>query len=591
MTAAADPDSERLISQMLVDDLSFLEDQAAAEAFQIAHMMASSKSVDEDEQQPIDMSHDLTLTTTEMDLLVALRSVADDSMEVADAAYAQSIYNESDAEITRDYQAALKVAAEERRTNLDHAFALRLEAVRDAGTDDTDIEMMKDADQVLGKAAVENIFAEDLNSKGKERGKGKNPGEEEAEDPTPPAPTSIDDLSNAALLQLDFDQSDQPRLLKCGICQEPFLQTKNPYNAAQTPNSSNRISFGQVFPCPGAHGYCIDCTTSYLRSKLEDGGSDRIVFPIRCPECSPLIWQMDDDTAASVLTPDLLEVWHHQKLLESIPKFWCPAARCSELIATDDEMEGVQAACPSCQTQICVACRSTWHNDLTCEEYQDLPENERMPEDRAVLELARAENWRRCPSCHVIVELTQGCNHMICACKFEFCFRCLSDWKGKCTSVPACALFDEEMLLNQRDRGQPRAAAAPPLVVNIPPQAPAVRLGQFRYQMEDDYSAQLSWVGIPGSTKTGHAFTGAMVRGLTCGYCNARLNSLRDLRLHLANPNQHPVYACCGKFFKTRSHYDQHCRSIVRTGHRNNMERAQELPQYYVNDRPPWYQL
>lgn len=109
-------------------------------------------------------------------------------------------------------------------------------------------------------------------------------------------------------------------ILTCGICQEPFLQTRNPFKASQTPNSSSRVTFGQVFPCPGSHGYCIDCTTSYIRDKLEDGGSDRIVFPIRCPECSPLVWQMDDETAAAVLSPDLLDVWHHQKLLESLPK-------------------------------------------------------------------------------------------------------------------------------------------------------------------------------------------------------------------------------------------------------------------------------
>ncbi|KAG9003806.1 hypothetical protein FRB93_010822 [Tulasnella sp. JGI-2019a] len=75
-----------------------------------------------------------------------------------------------------------------------------------------------------------------------------------------------------------------------------------------------------------------------------------------------------------------------------------------------------------------------------------------MPEDRAVLELARAQQWRRCPSCRVIVELTQGCNHITCTCRSEFCFRCGSDWRGQCTSNPPCALWEEDMLLEANAR-------------------------------------------------------------------------------------------------------------------------------------------
>ena len=35
--------------------------------------------------------------------------------------------------------------------------------------------------------------------------------------------------------------------------------------------------------------------------------------------------------------------------------------------------------------------------ELTCEEYQALPLNERAPEDLAFTELAKKEKWRRCP--------------------------------------------------------------------------------------------------------------------------------------------------------------------------------------------------
>ncbi|KAG9036096.1 hypothetical protein FRB95_009884 [Tulasnella sp. JGI-2019a] len=641
-----DSETERLIAQMLMEDLAFIEDQAVAESFQVTQAIVTSQTASGviPDANPIGS---------------AAKWLDPETTFVTNAPHVKSTPSGSDAATIRDYQAALKLAAEERKSNLDYAYAKHLQAMLDA--DETDLDNIPDADELLSKDILEGILAQDLNRTGKERETGKGRATDTSSPSSPisrPLP-----LPKAA-----------SGILTCGICQEPFLQTKNPYKASQTPNSSSRIIFGQVFPCPGAHSYCIDCATSYIRGKLEGGGSDRIVFPIRCPECSPLVWQMDDETAASVLSPDLMDMWHHQRLLESLPKFWCPSARCSELIATDDEMEGVQASCPSCQTQICVACRSTWHTDLTCEEYQELPENERMPEDLAVLELARAENWRRCPSCHVIVELTQGCNHITCTCKFEFCFRCLSDWKGKCSSVPPCDLWDEEMLLNQSERerlrppprpplppapalARPQAPApappppppnpvaaraaeggpvirnwrdflgpplppapAPPLPnpiaaraaeggpvmrnwhdllrpqprpVTIPPPPPPVvppqlaplpihlfqglGTGPIHHRNDERDTTELGWVRDPTQIKANHSFTGTMIRGLTCGYCNSRLNSLEDLRNHLANTTTHPVFACCGKFFKKDAHYDQH-RGSGGCLRRNTVERGRKAP-------------
>lgn len=100
-------------------------------------------------------------------------------MAAADVAYVQSICSVADAAVTRDYQAALKIAAQERyeplhheqtldylfndhhylrRSNLDHAFATRLQAVHNAGTSNIDTAPMKDADHVLGMDAVESIL-------------------------------------------------------------------------------------------------------------------------------------------------------------------------------------------------------------------------------------------------------------------------------------------------------------------------------------------------------------------------------------------------------------------------------------------------
>jgi hypothetical protein len=49
-----------------------------------------------------------------------------------------------------------------------------------------------------------------------------------------------------------------------------------------------------------------------------------------------------------------------------------------------------------------------------------------------------------------------------------------------------------------------------------------------------------------------------MIRNLSCGYCEIRLNSLADLRYHLLHVRHHPIYACCGRFFRRRQDFERH---------------------------------
>ncbi|RHN67220.1 putative transcription factor C2H2 family [Medicago truncatula] len=44
--------------------------------------------------------------------------------------------------------------------------------------------------------------------------------------------------------------------------------------------------------------------------------------------------------------------------------------------------------------------------------------------DKKFLELAKRERWKRCPSCSIYVERINGCNHMMCRCGSDFCYKC-----------------------------------------------------------------------------------------------------------------------------------------------------------------------
>lgn len=197
----------------------------------------------------------------------------------------------------------------------------------------------------------------------------------------------------------------------CGICGDAFQDTHSPLLASLSANSSTRLPFGLRLPCPDRHPYCVGCLSQYIVSKLDPDGiggapAEQIISPIRCPECPLGQWGdgVQDDVAERVLTRDSIVLWvgnrymstcfvlkheqHHRKLLDSLPRYYCPNKQCSALVQLHEETSEPRGICPSCRTTICIPCRTQWHDsklqtvcfilhswwvlraDLTCEEYQ-----------------------------------------------------------------------------------------------------------------------------------------------------------------------------------------------------------------------------
>ncbi|KAI0674525.1 hypothetical protein C8Q78DRAFT_1015358 [Trametes maxima] len=405
--------TELLIAKMLEDDMRALENARAAEELQLSEAMQSSALAAgrfPRRVQPV------SLGVSDED--VAFDILSSEILANKDAAIAQAMQHAEDSNVIASKQYAQKLAAAEKKCALDAEFARRLQEAMNNGEEDID---MRDAESVLGQDVIEDIMANDLNAKGKGKGR-----QDAAPPPYYESHVKKEEMTSPGLYPI------------CGICMEPFQATHSPAAAARTANSSSRLQFGTYLPCPREHAYCISCLNGYIHSKLDPEGNgtgtslNAVVFPIRCPECSLAEWPagIPDVVAERVLSEKGMVLWHHQKLLDSLPRHYCPNPRCSALVQLDEDSEDPQALCPSCNSLICVPCRVVWHDDLTCEEYQALPLDDRSPEDQKALQLIKAENWRRCPSCAFIVELALGCNHITCRCKTEFCFKC------GCTSPP-----------------------------------------------------------------------------------------------------------------------------------------------------------
>lgn len=157
--------------------------------------------------------------------------------------------------------------------------------------------------------------------------------------------------------------------------------------------------------------------------------------------------------------------------------------------------------------------------------------------------------------------------------------------RKRCTRNPACELWDEDMLLEererQRERRQPPAIAVIELQHQAVPPPPYVEhdAGVHQGFPRDTFD----WMNDPSPSYTPfflptfltdlpqldvlcprHWFTAQMIQNLECGYCDTRLNSLADLQYHLRSVRRHNVYACCGRFFRREEDFERHSAAVPR---------------------------
>ena len=110
-------------------------------------------------------------------------------------------------------------------------------------------------------------------------------------------------------------------------------------------------------------------------------------------------------------------------------RWYCPSPHCSKWIDRRHvPAVGGTIGCYHCNTAICVICRGEAH-----------AYGAECPQDfglEATLEVSERNGWQRCYACHAMVELTDGCRHITCKCKAEFCYVCGERWRTcSCTEV------------------------------------------------------------------------------------------------------------------------------------------------------------
>ena len=147
-----------------------------------------------------------------------------------------------------------------------------------------------------------------------------------------------------------------------------------------------------IMEVPCAHGYCRACVIHMFEAAIADESS----FPPRCCE------EITVAVARDFLSPELVQRYEAKAFEFSTPnRTYCSTPTCSTFIPPNQIRIDV-GTCPRCRHQTCTICKAASHTG-------DCPED---PSHQSLLATAQREGWQQCYSCHRLVEIHYGCNHM-----------------------------------------------------------------------------------------------------------------------------------------------------------------------------------
>ncbi|KAF9059396.1 hypothetical protein BDP27DRAFT_1238878 [Rhodocollybia butyracea] len=127
------------------------------------------------------------------------------------------------------------------------------------------------------------------------------------------------------------------------------------------------------------------------------------------------------------LNPALGAHWRAKAAELEVPpsdRLYCPDPCCAAFLGSSTVSQFHQ--CPSCSERVCLICKERHVGIVKCPSQLSL---EKELIEITFRKLSRKKMWRSCPGCGVVVERVNGCRHILCNCRSEFCYGCGSKWK------------------------------------------------------------------------------------------------------------------------------------------------------------------
>ncbi|KIY53604.1 hypothetical protein FISHEDRAFT_32987 [Fistulina hepatica ATCC 64428] len=246
----------------------------------------------------------------------------------------------------------------------------------------------------------------------------------------------------------------------------------------------------QILSLSCEHGFCSNCWSAYITSKVRDEGEHTIrCMAEHCRLVTP------DSFIHSVLIPggptqmnaaqqdDSMSTWSRfQELL--VRHFvasdrslkYCPYPSCTNTVkctaATTKSSLSTLVPIVSCgassprpgtlmplkQHTFCFGCPiDSDHRPLICAVAKMWLK--KCEDDSETANWIKS-NTKECSKCQSTIEKNGGCNHMTCKkCKYEFCWVCMGPWSEHGTAWYSCNRYDEKAGVEARD-AQSRSRAS-----------------------------------------------------------------------------------------------------------------------------------
>lgn len=163
-----------------------------------------------------------------------------------------------------------------------------------------------------------------------------------------------------------------------------------------------------------------NCLAEFCKSEI---GSRN--FPIKCPSgCGNEVSRVD---MQQVLNKDMLSKFDEYSLQKYVDTHadeisCCPTADCKYAFERVEGEDDDELNCPLCKKCYCLNCRVEMHKGMSCKEYKI--NTTRDENDIKFEKFVKGKKFKQCSKCKFWVEKNKGCDHMVCRCKYEFCYKC-----------------------------------------------------------------------------------------------------------------------------------------------------------------------
>ncbi|CAD8087024.1 unnamed protein product [Paramecium primaurelia] len=239
----------------------------------------------------------------------------------------------------------------------------------------------------------------------------------------------------ALQLQKQFEEEQQLEQLKLQQDYQEYQQFEDDKkNQIECKICLENIAFAEMATLYCTHIFHQKCLNQYCKTQISSRQ-----FPILCPS----------GCKNNIIYSDLIEVLDDQQLIEfqqltfkayieshGDEYSWCPTPDCKFVFVAGGNP---QLDCPVCKKSYCLDCKIEYHNGFSCHEFKEKKKmesrlkNEKFLDDK-FFSFIKGAKYKQCPKCKFWVEKSEGCNHMTCRCKFEFCYVCGGVYQ-KCACV------------------------------------------------------------------------------------------------------------------------------------------------------------